>query len=261
VTDELIATIRQALEGYAQHGAQYWPAATAFLLIALKPDDMTSANATIVCRACVAMVAKTALTVMDERAATGSYPIHSPGGAVHVCGPAPIYDLIGVGELPLCMGCAECGTHLGCGSGCSACTFATCPCRCRSLGHQPTEALIFCGVCDADMRSSDSEAIAREVTNAALERRIINDGCARAIAAQWFDNFYGGMVTHSYAFVSTGTIPPDLRDAWALLHITDWSIADVSHPNHGELLALDRYLKHHGPRGPVPGWVRVWVRP
>lgn len=39
--DELIATIREALEGYAHHGAHFWPGAAAFLLIALHPDDMT----------------------------------------------------------------------------------------------------------------------------------------------------------------------------------------------------------------------------
>ena len=61
--DELTATICQALKGYAHHGARFWPGAAAFLLIALKPEDMTSANATIVCRDCVSNVAKTALGI------------------------------------------------------------------------------------------------------------------------------------------------------------------------------------------------------
>ena len=258
--DELIAPIRQALTGYAHHGARLWPGAAAFLLIALRPEDMTSADATIVCRACVSTVAKTALAVMDEQATAGSYPIKSPGGAVHICGPAPIYDLIGVAELPFCAGCGECLTHIGCASGCSACRFRECTCRCRTLGHMSTEALI-CAVCDADLRSSDGEAIANEVLRAARERRLIGHGCARAIAAQWFGNVYDGIATHGYLFVSTGAIPPDLRDVWELLKITDWSAADTSHPKHRELVALGRYLKHHGPRGPVPGWAGVWVRP
>jgi hypothetical protein len=120
---------------------------------------------------------------------------------------------------------------------------------------------MVCAVCDADLRFSDTEVIGAEVAAAAGEGRLIGHGCARAIAAQWFGNVYDGTVTHGYAFVSTGAIPPDLRDAWELLDITDWSADDRSHPNHRELTALDRYLKHHGPRGPLPGWADVWMRP
>jgi hypothetical protein len=257
--DDLIATIRQALRGYTHHGARFWPSAAVFMLIALRPDDMTSANATLVCRACVRTVAKTALSVMDMKAG-GAYPVHSPGGAVHVCGRAPVYDLVGVADLPFCAGCAECLTHIACTAGCSECRFGECPCRCRTLGHQPTEALI-CAVCDADLRSSDSEAIAQEVTRAAREGRVICDGCARAIAAQWYGSVYDGMVTHGYAFVSTGAIPTERHDAWELLKITDWSAADTSHPKHRELVALGCYLRYHGPRGSMPGWADIWVRP
>jgi hypothetical protein len=246
------------LRGYVHHGARFWPAAASFMLVALRPDDMTSANATLICPSCVRNVAKTALFVMDEQA-RGSYPIHAPGGAVEVCGPAPVYDLFGVSELPFCAGCAECREHIACNSGCSDCRVPDCPCRCRTLGHTPTEALV-CRVCGTDLRSSDSEAIKKEVEAAEREGLIITDGCARAIAAQWFGDSCDGMVTHGYAFVSTGTIPAGLRNAWELLAITDWSEADRDHPDHPQLAALDRYLKHHGPREPVPGWADVWVR-
>lgn len=258
--DELIGSIRTSLRGYAHHGARFWPAAVAFLVIAIRAEDQTSANATLICPACVGSVAKTALSVMDEVQTSGSYPIHSPGGAVHVCGPAPVYDLVGVSELPFCAGCAECRTHIECSSGCSACAFLECACRCRTVGHTPTDALI-CHVCGTDLRCSDTEAIKKEMAASTRENRIITDGCARAIAAQWFGGIYDGMFTIGYAFVSTGAIPHGLRDAWDLLGITDWSVRNTDHPDHGERVALDRYLKHHGPRGPVPGWAEVWVRP
>jgi hypothetical protein len=216
---------------------------------------MTSANATLICASCVDHVATTALSVMDERA-RGSYPIHSPGGAVHLVGPAPIYDLIGVSELPFCAGCAECGSHVGCTSGCSDCRAPDCTCRCRTLGHTPTEAMI-CAVCDADLKTSDSLAIAREVEDSERAGRIVSDGCARAIAAQWFDSFYRGFMTHGYLFVQAGAIPAGLRDVRDLLGIEDQEVSPTDLP---ALVALNRYLRHHGPRESVDGWANVWVR-
>jgi hypothetical protein len=256
--DELIGLIRFGLRGYVHHGAGISPNATAFMLLALRPNEAETANATLICPSCVTDVARIALSVMDQRA-RGSYPSHSPGGAIDLVGPAPIYDLVGVSDLPFCAGCAECRTHIACNSGCSDCRSSNCPCHCRTVGHTPTEALV-CSVCGTDLTSSDIEAINKEVELAKVERRIIGDGCARSLAAQWFGGIYDGMFTDGYAFVSTGAIPQCLRDAWELLGITDWSEADLGHPDHAQLVALDRYLEHHGPRGPVEGWADIWIR-
>ena len=70
--EELTAAIRQALRAHAHHGARFWPAAVAFMMIAIRPDDMTSTNATLICPACVRNVAKAALSVMEEVHASGN---------------------------------------------------------------------------------------------------------------------------------------------------------------------------------------------
>jgi hypothetical protein len=260
VTPELNALVRLSLIGYAHLGTRLARGATAFMLLALRPgdDDELRANATLICPDCVAQVASTALSVIDQRE-RGRYPVRSPGGAVDFVGPALLYDLIGVSELPFCAGCAECRSHIPCQSGCSDCRAPDCPCRCRTIGHTPTEALL-CRICGTDLRSSDTIGIAREVERARREGRIIGDSCARAIAAQWFDSFYRGFVTHGYTFVSTGAIPASLGNAWDLLGITDWTEAHDDHPDHPVVAALNRYLRHHGPREPVPGWADVWIR-
>lgn len=84
-------------------------------------------------------------------------------------------------------------------------------------------------------------------------QRIIGDGRARRIAAEWHD----GQRSALYAFVSTGTIATtDITD-----EIHRSRQFDTAAATRGELDELLAYVTAHGDRGPVTGWCALWDEP
>jgi len=86
------------------------------------------------------------------------------------------------------------------------------------------------------------------------EGEVISDGCARAIASIWYES----RRTPLYVLESTGAIRGDVAQ----------EIADLSNEfrdgltaiDQAELTALSDYVARHGERGPVDGWLELWVR-
>ena len=92
---------------------------------------------------------------------------------------------------------------------------------------------------------NDTERIAHGISQAAANAREISDTTARIIASQWHLGRYTGL----YAFVSTGSITPDLWDEELL---RPYQTAYVNEREHLDWLGT--YFLHHGVRGPVAGW-------
>src|SRR5262249_29168665 len=114
----------------------------------------------------------------------------------------------------------------------------------------------------------DAEKVLAECVTAQAEDREISDACARVIAS-WH---YAGQASAGYAFVSTGTIPPDIMteddpsEVWYAGSEQVWrELFGDGHyeslPADGRLAAdmLGTYLLKAGTRGPVAGWSRLWV--
>lgn len=103
---------------------------------------------------------------------------------------------------------------------------------------------------------TDQQAITRECRTARAAGEEISDGCARAIAA-WYAV---GMPSASFATSGAITDPSEVwRDLFTLRNGTDMypgMSADEKLPAD----MLGTYLTSAGPRGPVAGWSRVWVR-
>jgi hypothetical protein len=81
---------------------------------------------------------------------------------------------------------------------------------------------------------------------------VISDACARMIASQW----HGGQFSALYALASSGAIEAvDVsRELQGVQAVTQ---RPASHT--AELNALAAYVRHHGARGPVPGWSSLWL--
>ncbi|MFJ2635810.1 hypothetical protein ACIO6U_28200 [Streptomyces sp. NPDC087422] len=80
---------------------------------------------------------------------------------------------------------------------------------------------------------------------------LISDGAARTIASWWADEQAG------LSFVTTGAVPDGV---WNGLTDRGTVIHQVNAPHRMALEKLRDYLTHHAGRGPVAGWVEVWVR-
>jgi hypothetical protein len=78
---------------------------------------------------------------------------------------------------------------------------------------------------------------------------MINDGQARRIASEW----HGGQVSALYSLASCGAITECTRD-----EISDeLQQLDVGRVRR-DLLALDKYVRRNGARGPQSGWPTLW---
>lgn len=85
----------------------------------------------------------------------------------------------------------------------------------------------------------------------ALWRRgqVINDGQARVIASDW----HGGQGSSMYSLTSCGAIDDRLHDE------IEQAIREASIGQRRlSLLALDRYVRQAGERGPISGWSGLW---
>ncbi len=96
---------------------------------------------------------------------------------------------------------------------------------------------------------SDADIVRQAVADFHDHGRISN-GQARVIASQW----HGGQASALYSLTSCGAINVTklTREIEANLHRrNDQSMI-------GELAALLGYVHHHGERGPVEGWSKLW---
>jgi hypothetical protein len=100
---------------------------------------------------------------------------------------------------------------------------------------------------------TDDQAIHAACVFASAAGEEIDDGTARAIAAQWAAGMGLGQ-----SFATTGAIADPSDDTYRDLVST----AEYRAASAADRLALDMlgtYLLDKGPRGPQVGWSNVWV--
>jgi hypothetical protein len=79
---------------------------------------------------------------------------------------------------------------------------------------------------------------------------LISDAQARSIASA----YHGGQFSALYSLSSTGAI-----DVERVTSEVSTAVQELEPgPDRRPLLALDKYVRTHGTRGPVPGWSKLW---
>jgi len=80
---------------------------------------------------------------------------------------------------------------------------------------------------------------------------VISDAQARTIAADW----HGGQASALYSLASSGAITDPAGTKFEISR--DVRSLDTGRARR-PLLALYKYVEHHGERGPVEGWAQLW---